>query len=162
MRSIDALQMSRRRLLRSGAAAAALGSLAACAQASPIYALAVSRDAGCVCCHAWMTSLTASGRFRAEMRDEPDMAALKRRLGVPADLVSCHTAQVENYVIEGHVPAADVLRLLDERPARMRGLAVAGMPIGAPGMEQPDGARQAFVVSAFAADGTRSVFARHD
>lgn len=161
MRSVGLLQIGRRQLLRLGAAAAALGGLAACAPASPIYALAVSRDAGCVCCHAWMNSLTATGRFRAEMRDEPDMAGLKQRLGVPADLVSCHTAQVENYVIEGHVPAADVLRLLVERPARIRGLAAAGMPIGSPGMEEPDGARQAFAVFAFSADGARSVFARH-
>jgi hypothetical protein len=100
-----------------------------------------------------------TGRFNARMRDEADMPALKRRLGVPADLTACHTAQVEGYVIEGHVPADDILRLLSARPGGVRGLAVAGMPIGSPGMEQPGSASDPFVVVAFGV--ARSEFARH-
>jgi hypothetical protein len=95
------------------------------------------------------------------MRNEADMPGLKRRLGVPDDLVACHTAEVEGYVIEGHVPAAEVQRLLAERPSHIRGLAVPGMPLGSPGMEIPSGARHAHDVIAFHLDGGRSIFARY-
>jgi len=87
------------------------------------------------------------------------MGALKRRLGVPDDLASCHTAEVEGFVIEGHVPLREIVRLIEERPADVRGLAVAGMPAGSPGMEMPDGRRDAFDVVAFGA--VRSVFASY-
>ncbi|HEX6154531.1 MAG TPA: DUF411 domain-containing protein, partial [Burkholderiales bacterium] len=83
--------------------------------------------------------------------------AVKRRLGVPSALASCHTATVEGYVVEGHVPAADVRRLLRERPEAI-GLAVPGMPLGAPGMEQ--GTPQRYLTMAFDARGSW-VFARH-
>jgi hypothetical protein len=89
------------------------------------------------------------------------MAGLKRRLGVPADLAACHTATIEGYVIEGHAPAADILRLVEERPSGVLGLAVAGMPIGSPGMEQPSMGRDAFDVIAFHADGGRTVFTNY-
>lgn len=89
------------------------------------------------------------------------MPSLKRRLGVPDDLASCHTAEVEGYVVEGHVPAEDIVRLIEQRPAGVRGLAVPGMPIGSPGMEQ-GGRRDAFEVIAFRANGSREVFARYE
>lgn len=153
-----------RRLWLLGAAGAAasvfLGSIAF-AQDARVYDLRVSRDAGCGCCHAWAEVMRRSGRFRTTLTDEPDMPALKRRLGVPDDLASCHTGVVEGYAIEGHVPVEDALRLLRERPARVRGLAVPGMPRGSPGMETPDGARDPFVVYAFEAGGARRVFTRH-
>lgn len=144
----------------SAAAATLLGSRAL-AQEARVYDLRISRDAGCGCCHAWAELMRRSGRFRTTLSDEPDMPALKRRLGVPSDLTSCHTGVVEGYAIEGHVPVADLLRLLRERPARVRGLAVAGMPRGSPGMETPDGARDPFIVYAFEAGGARRVFANH-
>jgi len=102
-----------------------------------------------------------SGRFETTMRDAPDMPALKRRLGVPDDLASCHTARVEDYVIEGHVPSEDIVRLLEQRPVGVRGLAVPGMPIGSPGMEQSGGGRDAYDVIAFRADGGRETFAHY-
>lgn len=143
----------------SGASALVLAPLSGCASPPPTYALAINRDIGCGCCEAWMTKMRETGRFNARMRDEADMPALKRRLGVPADLAACHTAEVDGYVIEGHVPAEDILRLLSTRPAGVRGLAVPGMPIGSPGMEQPGAASDGFVVVAFGA--VRSEFARH-
>jgi hypothetical protein len=103
-----------------------------------------------------------SGRFRASMRDETNMPALKRRLRVPTDLASCHTAEVAGFVIEGHVPAEDVERLLRERPRGVIGLAAPGMPLGSPGMEQPGGGRGAFDVFAFRADGSRQIFSHHE
>ena len=105
--------------------------------------------------------MDASGRFKTTLTDELDMPALKRRLGVPEDLTSCHTAQVEGLLIEGHVPAKDILRLLTSRPTNALGLAVAGMPMGSPGMEQADGGREAFDVYSFGKKGARQVFAHY-
>jgi hypothetical protein len=79
--------------------------------------------------------------------------------GVPADLQSCHTAKVGGYIVEGHVPAEDIQRMLKEQPAIV-GIAVAGMPLGSPGMEQ-GGMKQPFSTIAFSKDGKRTVFARH-
>ena len=79
--------------------------------------------------------------------------------GVPADLQSCHTAKVGGYIVEGHVPAEDIRRMLKEKPAIV-GIAVAGMPVGSPGMEQ-GATKQPFTTMAFTKDGKKSVFARH-
>lgn len=95
--------------------------------------------------------------FRLETRNLADVTAVKRKLGVPEALRSCHTAMLGDYVLEGHVPAADVKRLLRER-TKARGLAVPGMPAGAPGMEQ--GRPQPYSTIAFDASGSR-VFERH-
>lgn len=103
--------------------------------------------------------MAASGRFRTTLVNVVDMAGLKQQLGVPVDLASCHTATVDDYVIEGHVPALEIERLLRERPAGVIGLAVAGMPLGSPGMETSDGAREAFEVIAFGS--RRQVFAHY-
>lgn len=145
----------------AGVSSAMLLGAFAHAQQAPVYDLRVSRDAGCGCCHAWAEAMRRSGRFRVTVNDEPNMPALKRSLGVPDDLISCHTGVVEGYAIEGHVPVEDVLRLLRERPADVRGLAVPGMPLGSPGMETPDGARDRFVVVAFERNGARRAFANH-
>ena len=101
-----------------------------------------------------------SGRFRTELENVADMRALKQRLGVPEDLGSCHTAVVEGFVIEGHVPAEEIVRLIETRPEGVRGLAVPGMPLGSPGMETPDGAQEPYEIIASASDGARFVFAR--
>jgi hypothetical protein len=79
--------------------------------------------------------------------------------GVPADLVTCHTAKVGGYIVEGHVPAEDIQRMLKDKPA-IAGIAVAGMPMGSPGMEQ-GGVKQPFSTMAFTKDGKRTVFAKH-
>lgn len=113
----------------------------------------------CGCCTKWIDHLEAAG-FEVEATDLPDLTSLKRENGVPAELVSCHTAIVDGYVIEGHVPAQDIARLLAERPS-IGGLAVPEMPLGSPGMEHPDPARhQPYDVMAFGPEGVR-VFASH-
>lgn len=151
---------SRRGMLR-GSGLGALVFAVSCAAAEPAQALIVHRDPGCGCCHAWVAHMQQTPQFEASVRDEADMPALKRRLGVPEDLASCHTAEIAGFIIEGHVPAADVRRLLRERPRGVVGLATPGMPLGSPGMEQTGGAREAFDVFAFRADGSREVFAHY-
>ena len=118
----------------------------------------VYRDPSCGCCEAWARMARERG-YRAELIDDPDMAAVKRRLGVPELLVSCHTAAAGSWVIEGHVPFEQVDRLLRERPAGIRGIAVPGMPRGSPGMEMPDGSRDEFQVIAFDSSGRTFVYA---
>lgn len=104
--------------------------------------------------------MRASARLIVTTADDPDLAGFKSARGVPADLASCHTAIVGDYVVEGHVPLADVVRMLDERPAIL-GIGVGGMPMGSPGMEQPGGGNEAFDVIAFGADGQRRVFTHY-
>jgi hypothetical protein len=87
------------------------------------------------------------------------LTAVERESRVPDDLVSCHTAMVGGYIVEGHVPADDIQRMLREKPA-IAGIAVGGMPMGSPGMEQ-GGVKQPFTTMAFTKDGKKSVFARH-
>ncbi len=117
----------------------------------------VHRDPNCGCCEAW-AQLARDAGFDARIVDEPDMAAVKRRLGVPQALASCHTAVAEGLLFEGHVPLAQVRRLLDSRPAGISGLAVPGMPVGSPGMEMPDGRREPYQVLAFDGAGRTSLF----
>lgn len=105
----------------------------------------------CGCCTLWADHMRAEG-FAVEMRDLPDLTAVKDSLGVPGMLGSCHTAVVDGYVVEGHVPAGEVKRLLRERPA-VRGLAVPGMPIGSPGMEVPGRAPDTYDVVGFGPEG---------
>lgn len=100
--------------------------------------------------------------FEAKVNDVSDseLAAVKKEQGVPSHLASCHTALVEGYVIEGHVPAADIKRLLEERPD-VKGLAVPGMPMGSPGMGTPTGEKEPYSVLAFREDGTTEVYSSH-
>ena len=105
--------------------------LCATALATPV--VTVYKDPGCECCAAWVTHLRANG-FSAVIHDTRNLAAEKKKLGVPKGLRSCHTATIDGYIVEGHVPAAEIKRLLAERP-RTAGLAVPGMPHGSPGME---------------------------
>ncbi|ARM91723.1 hypothetical protein RHEC894_PD00217 (plasmid) [Rhizobium sp. CIAT894] len=94
--------------------------------------MTIYKDPDCGCCHEWSKAMAAAG-FSVDVRDTDDLAAIKARLGVPADLEGCHTAVVEEYYLEGHVPLASVRQLLQERPP-LRGLAVPGMPPGSLGM----------------------------
>lgn len=107
--------------------------LATGVRGEPLPAMVVFRNPTCGCCHKWVDHLTANG-FAVTVNDAPSMNAVKARLGVPPELASCHTGEIGGYVIEGHVPAVAIKRLLAEKPAG-RGLAVPGMPIGSPGME---------------------------
>ena len=141
--------LSRRTLAGSLALGAALTACAAQAASLTMY-----RDANCGCCLAWAGHVERGGVHDVEAVNHPDMAAVKAAHGVPADLLSCHTAVVDGYVIEGHVPVADIERLLAERPEGVAGLAVAGMPVGSPGMEHGDH-RQAYQVIAFGPDGRK-------
>ena len=116
------------------------------------------RHPACGCCMAWVKHLEEAGH-QVRIRNTEAMAAVKERVGVPANAASCHTAIVEQYVIEGHVPVAEIERLLEERPDA-RGLAVAGMPVGSPGMEHGDHV-QPYEVLLIAKDGNTSVWSRH-
>jgi Cu/Ag efflux protein CusF len=120
----------------------------------------VWKDPNCGCCHLWVEHLQASG-FKVEVRDVGNTAA-RKRLGMPENLGSCHTASVGGYVIEGHVPAADIHRLLKERPVAL-GLSVPGMPIGSPGMDGPEykGRKDAYDVLLVQKDGTVKSFQRY-
>lgn len=118
----------------------------------------VTRDPNCGCCGAWVANVKAAG-FPIEVVEAADLAPLKAKLGVPEKLASCHTAEVGGYVIEGHVPADAIKRLLTQRPPAT-GLAVAGMPIGSPGMEVPGTPPETYDIVLFAPGGQR-VFARY-
>ena len=127
------------------------------ATAATPAAMTVYRDPSCGCCEAW-AGLARDAGYQVNVIDHPDMAAIKAQYGVPDQLLSCHTTIVGGYAIEGHVPLEDVQRLLREKPASIRGIAVAGMPLGSPGMEVPDGTKQPFQVIAFDEGGRTSVF----
>jgi len=103
--------------------------------------------------------LAANG-FAVQIRDTDDLTSIKAAQGVPSELQSCHTAIVDGYIVEGHVPAADIQRLLRERP-QIRGLAVPGMPVGSPGMELQGAAADPYDVIAFAESGKSSIFASY-
>lgn len=120
-------------------------------------AMTVYRDPSCGCCEAW-AGIARNAGYQVQLIDHPDMAAIKRRHHVPDELLSCHTAIVGGYAVEGHVPLDDVKRLLSERPAEIKGIAVPGMPLGSPGMEVPDGTTEAFQVMAFDASGRITPF----
>lgn len=121
--------------------------------------LVVHKSPSCGCCTSWVTHMRESG-FQVEVRNVHDLSQIKERMGVPRDKASCHTAEVDGYFVEGHVPAKDVLRLLAERPDA-RGIAVAGMPLGSPGMEMPDGRVESYTVDLVALDGASSDYARY-
>ena len=119
----------------------------------------VTKSPTCGCCGAWIEHMRHAG-FEVDVHDTEDVHSVKQQAGVPFGKGSCHTAQIDGYFIEGHVPAEDVKRLLAERPDA-RGLAVPGMPAGSPGMEMPDGRVQPYAVELVAKDGSTSVFAAH-
>src|SRR5262245_50160588 len=129
---------------------------ASSAAQQPKPVLSVSKSPTCGCCSKWVEHMKAAG-FETRVQDVEDMAAVKAKLGVSTEISSCHTAQIDGYVIEGHVPAASVLRLLKERP-KVTGLAVPGMPMGSPGMEVPSGQKDPYSVLAFEKGGKTTVF----
>ena len=134
--------------------------LSACASDSaPQIRMTVYKSPACGCCDDWIGYVEQNG-FKVTTEYVQDMSQIKSRFRVPPELQSCHTALVEGYVIEGHVPVEEINRLLLERP-EVIGLAVAGMPIGSPGMEVDGIEPQSFEVIAFDKTGKMEVFARY-
>lgn len=123
--------------------------------ASDLRKIIVYRDPSCSCCEGWMEHLEAQG-IQTNSVPTPDLDSLKQQYGVPDDLTSCHTAIIDGYVIEGHVPVEEIRRLLAERP-NITGITVPGMPVGTPGMESGN-ERESFTVFSFDEQGNTEVF----
>jgi hypothetical protein len=151
--------ITRRRLLLAGLACGAIA-------AAPVVAAAgkplveVWKDPNCGCCGDWVKHLENSG-FAVRIFATGNGEA-RRRLGMPARFASCHTARVDGYLLEGHVPAREIHRLLTERPAAL-GIAVPGMPVGSPGMDGPayGGRRDPYAVLLVQRDGQATVFEQY-
>jgi hypothetical protein len=125
------------------------------ARAEDAPAVKVWKDPNCGCCTGWVEHLRQSG-FAVAVVEQADLTSIKAEAGIPAELASCHTARIDGYVLEGHVPAAAIRRLIKQRPEAI-GLAVPGMPIGSPGME--GGSPEVYAVILFG-KAQRSVYGR--
>ena len=141
------------------------GAFVAAAMMMPAGALAANsiamhRDPGCGCCEKWAVQVRQQFGRNVQIIDDARRNVLQQKMGVPADLSSCHTALIDGMAFEGHVPIADMKRVLAQHPKGVRGLAVAGMPMGSPGMEVPGMKAQPYDVIAFGPTGRR-VFAHH-
>lgn len=145
--------LDRRTLLLSFAAIAAVPARAALA-ANPVF----YRSPGCGCCHVWTERMADAG-MPVTLEDSDDLSAVAARLGIPQGLEGCHVGEMGGYVVSGHVPPADIKRLLAEKPDA-RGLLVPGMPVGSPGMEM-GGQTERYEVLLLARDGKTTVFATH-
>lgn len=144
-------------LLVVGCTAGAEQAEPAAQQNSPV--VVVYRSPTCSCCEDWIAYLETNG-YTVQVEDVADMATLKQQYGVPTQLYSCHTAVVDGYVVEGHVPVAEIERMLTVRP-EISGIAVAGMPIGSPGMEVAGVADQPYDVMTFNAAGNMQRYASY-
>jgi hypothetical protein len=122
--------------------------------------ITVYKTASCGCCKDWIVHLEQSG-FAVLAHDVPGTGPYRERYGVPRALASCHTAVIDGYAIEGHVPADDIKRLITEKP-KARGLSVPGMPVGSPGMEVRGERRDAFDVVLFDDDGRRQIYRHYE
>ena len=120
--------------------------------------ISVYKSPSCGCCNSWITHLEQNG-FQVTSYNTNGINEIKQNKGVPKQLVSCHTAVVNGYIIEGHVPAADIHQLLETKP-RIKGLAVPGMPIGSPGMEQGD-RKDPYHVLTFNEQGQTGIFSSY-
>lgn len=148
-----------RRSFLLGAAAVMVAPKSAQAQTAP--QMHVFKDPNCGCCTAWIEILEQDGfRITTEARTSGGLVQEKIKRGIPRNMASCYTADIEGYVVEGHVPAQDIRKLLAERPEGI-GLAVPGMPFGSPGMG-PEHQREAYEVHLILRDGSTRVFTRYD
>lgn len=147
-----------RRTLLQGLLATLLAPAAVRAARAGEPVIEVYKTPTCGCCHQWVAHLRENG-FKVNAHDVPSTDEYRSKYGVPEELGSCHTGVVAGYALEGHVPAQDIRRLLAERP-KARGLAVPGMPMGAPGME--GGHRDTFNVMLIHADGSSTVYRRYN
>ena len=145
-------------VLIAGVSAAVVSSQGAKSATAGKPSVAVFKSPTCGCCAKWNEHMTNAG-YTVNSSDRADMNAIKDEHRIPANLRSCHTALVSGYVVEGHVPADVVAKLLAERPAGVVGIAVPGMPAGSPGMESPDGFKTPYQVLAFTKDGQSRVYA---
>lgn len=150
--------MNRRLVLGAGLFVGFSG--AACAQTAPERDLTVFKTPTCPCCNGWIDHMRQAG-FTTVVTVVDDLQPIRSSRGLPEALASCHTGVVGGYLVEGHVPAQDVIRLLTERPAAV-GLAVPGMPLGSPGMETPRGYNEAFNTLLVLRSGATRLFARHN
>ena len=153
--------ISRRQLLQGSAGLGGLillgfSAVGASARSEPLTKLTMHRSAGCGCCLKWVAAAQAAG-FDVSVVNSPDIVAFKQQHGVPEKLYSCHTTLAGRYVVEGHVPFDAVRKLLKDKPT-IKGIAVPGMPMGAPGMEVPSGDKEAFEVMVFDSAGRISTF----
>ncbi len=147
--------LARRSLLLSGLVTLAIVPLPALASPPlPVF----YRNPGCGCCHAWTEKMAAAG-MPVDLQNTDDLNAVAAKLGIPDSLVGCHVGEIGGYAISGHVPPADIQRLLAEKPVAL-GLAVPGMPVGSPGMEM-DGQTEPYEVVLFRADGTSERYAAY-
>ncbi len=156
------MRISRFTLSLAALAITAFG-IGVAAQQKPVSSrtpIVVYKTPTCGCCTLWVEHMRQNG-FQAEVHDvsSAQVRAVSQAAGLKDEGTSCHTAKVGNYIVEGHVPASDVQRMLKEKPA-IAGIAAPGMPMGSPGMEQ-GGAKEAYDVVAFTKDGKTSVFAKH-
>ncbi len=155
------MRITRFTLGLSAITVAALG-LGLAAQSNPTAVapkITVYKTSSCGCCKLWVDHMKASG-FDVQSMDvsAADVRAVSKAAGLKEEDTSCHTAKVGNYTVEGHVPAADIKRMLKEKPA-IAGIAAPGMPQGSPGMEQ--GSKEPYDVIAFTKDGKSTVYAKH-
>ncbi len=146
--------ITRRTSLGLLSAGLVLSVLPAHSTAAPL--VQVFKDPSCGCCDAWVDHLARAG-FRTQITETAEVSAIKTRHALPETLWSCHTALVEDYVIEGHVPAQALVRLLSERPSAL-GLAVPGMPVNSPGMEVSGAASENYTVILIGKDGRQRDF----
>lgn len=154
------MTLTRRHVMSGAASLISLGILPGRTFAQDLETIEVFKTAACGCCHDWIVHLKDAGfAVTAQDLEYDALADLKQMAGVPEGLVSCHTGRIAGYVIEGHVPAADIRRLLVERPDAI-GLSVPGMPIGSPGMG-PEDQREAYDVILIGRDGAANVFASY-
>jgi hypothetical protein len=119
----------------------------------------VYRNPGCGCCEVWGQLMREAG-FQISMEDDPNLAARRAKLGIAEEVAGCHTALVDGFVFEGHIPPADIKRFLTERPAGTIGLAVPGMPVGSPGMG-PEGSGEPYNVLLLRLNGEPTIYAQH-
>lgn len=156
---------SRRRILKGTAAitgAALLAGVLPAWAAAPELRIDVWKSPTCGCCNDWIKHLQANG-FTVSATNVPDSRHVRARFGMPAKYASCHTALIGGYVIEGHVPAREIKRLLREKPQAL-GISAPGMPVGSPGMDGPEygGVRDPYDVMLVLRDGSARVFASYE
>lgn len=151
-----AASLNRRQIL--GLAATGVALAAAPALAAPTRQMVTWRSPTCGCCLKWVEAMRRAG-FAVTVRESQDMAAVKARLKVPDSVYSCHTTQIGGLVVEGHVPADAIRKLLARRPAGVIGISAPGMPLGSPGMETADGSKDPLNLTLFNAAGKTRPYA---
>ena len=151
--------MNRRTTLFSLLASASALIVPQAGGAAALPEIAVYRNPGCGCCEGWVRHMIAAG-FKVTIEDDPNLAARRESLKIPANLASCHIALADGYAFEGHIPVEDVVKFLKERPAGAIALVVPGMPMESPGMES-GGSAEAYDVLLISANAAPAIYASH-